>query len=136
MNDTETAKLWWLEEGERILHRATTSCRYQYVNSAVRQRFPATFFVTDRRFVAMSNRGRTARRRILPMDVPRRHIVRAEAVDALRTASSYYRPWFGRRILRLDIDHKGRELVLGLILPRTEVDAWAATLSPESESES
>ncbi|MEL7157546.1 MAG: hypothetical protein AAFN30_13205 [Actinomycetota bacterium] len=133
MADGDQQSHWWLAEGERILRQATTSCRYQYANSPIRQRYAGTFFLTDRRFVAVSKRGRTARRRVLPIDVPREHIEGWEAITVLRTRNSYYRPWFGRRILRLDIDHQGRELTIGLVLPAGDVDAWAATLEAQAD---
>jgi len=117
---------WWLQPDERILHHARTSAKYQYVDSMVRKGFPGMFFVTDRRFVASNNRA--AKKRRLPMDVPLDRLQDVQVVNVVKVRRSSYRAWFGKRLLRLDIDHKGRHLVIAVVLPEAEANRWAETL--------
>lgn len=128
MTGEQTTEHWWLDQGEQILVHAATVTVYQYVGSPVRRRFPANFFVTDRRLVAASRRGRLARKQVLPIDVPREHIRSVTVAKDFKTSTSYYRPFPPKRVLRLDIDHQGRDLAMGVVLSRSIVDTWADAL--------
>lgn len=130
----DTTQPWWLEEGEQILLHAGTTAVYQYAGTPVRRRFPGLYYVTDRRLLAASRRGRLARSRTLPIDVPRKHINGVAVAKDFKTPSTYYRPLPPKRVLRLDIDHQGRQLFMGVVLSKSAVDAWAAALDASGHS--
>ena len=127
-------RLWWQEPDEQILRQVSATVLYQYADSVLRRRFPGVFFLTEHRFVG-SWRGRRARtKRVLPIDVPRAYIKKVAVVDNLTTRPNLYRPRPGRRVLRLDVDHRDRALTLGLVLRSDDAEDWAAVLSADPAS--
>lgn len=129
MDDSDASEHWWQEPGEQILHQAECLARYQYVESVMRRRLPATFFLTDQRIVASRKRGKTEKQKILPMDVPLDKLQTVAVRHDLQGQGSYYRPFPGRRVLRLEIDHMGRVLVLGLALKTAMAGTWLDTIT-------
>jgi hypothetical protein len=128
MSDQGAQRHWWKQPGESILHEQDSSGRYQYVDSAVRRRLPATYALTDQRVVAYRTRGRLARQQILPMDVPLDKLRAFGLQRDFRGQGSYFRPFPGRRVLRLEIDHLDRLLVLGIVFRPLIADAWLGSL--------
>lgn len=124
-----TTDHWWLEPDEAILREQATSARYQYSDSIVRRRLQATFFLTDQRLVASRKRGRIEQKQILPMDVPLDKLQAFSIRYDMSGHGSYYRPFPGRRILLLEIDHKGNELIFGIVLKTAAADIWLTSLS-------
>lgn len=124
-----TTDHWWLNSDEAILQEQATSARYQYGDSIVRRRLHATFFLTDQRLVASRKRGRIEQKQILPMDVPLDKLQSFSIRYDMSGHGSYYRPFPGRRVLLLKIDHKGNELVFGIVLKAAVADIWLTSLS-------
>ena len=115
----------WLVDDEVVYQQTRSLVLVQEIGSIVRRKARGTCYLTDRRVVV-----RTGRRRAnVFVNVPREHIASARAIPALRMSTSYYRPFPGRRVLRLDVRGIGQAMVVGIVLPTAEAAAWQTELT-------
>ncbi|MEM8926418.1 MAG: hypothetical protein AAGD35_23175 [Actinomycetota bacterium] len=128
MTEGPAKRHWWQEPEEAILRTARGKIFYQFDDSPVRRHFNGDFYLTDRRFAADRRRRKPSDDRPLPIDVPRDRVGEVEVVEVLTGTRTTHRPWFGRRVLRIEIELRGRAMTMGLVLPEVEAREWAEAM--------